>query len=50
MPDESRADIAVQSFWKWGTSDLFDMITVNSYLRRTSAKALATVEKYKKDK
>ena len=54
VPDESRKDVAVHSFRKWVTSDIFDMIIVNldagSYLRQTSAKALATAEKEKKDK
>ena len=35
--DESRADVAVHGFWKWGTSALFDMQIINldarSYLR-----------------
>ena len=54
VPDESWADLSVHGFWKWGTSDLFDMCIFNldadSYLRQTSAKALATAEKKKKDK
>ena len=54
VPDESRADVSAHGFWKWGTTALFDMQNFNfdagSYLRHTSAKALATVEKEKKDK
>ena len=54
VPDESRADISVQGFWKLGTTALFDMIIVNldacSYLCQMSAKALETAEKEKKDK
>ena len=53
VPDESRADVSVHGFWKWVTTALFDMRIVNldagPYLRQTSAKALATVEKEKKD-
>ena len=49
VPDDSRADLYVYIFWKWGTTALFDMRIVNldtvSYLRQTSAKALATAEK-----
>ena len=52
--DESRADVSVHGFWKWGTAALFDMQIVNlyavSYLRQTSAKALETAEKEKKYK
>ena len=54
MPDESRADVSVHGFWKWGTTALFDMQIVNlyvgSYLRHTSANALTTAEKEIKDK
>ena len=25
VPDESWADVSVHGFWKWGTTDLFDM-------------------------
>ena len=54
MPDESHGDVSVNGFWKWGTSDLSDMRIVNldagSYLFQTSAKALETAEKEKKDK
>ena len=49
VPDESQADVSVHGFWKWGTTALFYMLIVNldavSYLRQTSAKALATAEK-----
>ena len=51
MPDESRAYVSTHSFWKWGTSALFDIHIVNldagSYLYQTSAKALKTAEKKK---
>ena len=54
VPDESWVDVSVHRFWKWGTTALFDMQIVNldtgSYLRQTSAKALGTAEKEKKDK
>ena len=54
VPDKSRADASIHGLWKWGTTDLFDMRIVNldvgSYLRQTSAKALAMAEKDKKDK
>ena len=53
-PDESRADVTVHGFWKWGTYTLFEIKIVNldasSYLHHTSAKALAMAEKEKKDK
>ena len=54
VPDDSLADVSVHRFWKCGTSAIFDMQMVNSdvgsYLRQTSAKALAMAEKEKKDK
>ena len=54
VPDDSRADVSVHGFWKWGTTALFDMRIVNlyvgSYLRHTSANALTTAEKEIKDK
>ena len=47
-------DVSVHGFWKWGTTALFDMRIFNldavSYLRQTSAKALETADKKKKDK
>ena len=53
VPDESRADVSVHGFCKWVTADHFDMQIVHlyagSYLRQTSAKALATAEKDKKE-
>ena len=53
VPDESRVDVSVHGFWKWGTSTLFDMRIVNldaaSYLRQTSAEDLETAEKQKKE-
>ena len=52
--DESQVDISIHGHWKLGTSALFDMLIVNLYagyyLRQTSVKALAIVEKGKKDK
>ena len=54
MPDESRADVSVNNYWKWGTTALFYMQTVKLYagfyLSQTSTNALATAEKEKKDK
>ena len=54
MPDDSRSDVSVHGFWKWGNSALFDMRVFNlyadSYLSQTSAKDLATVNEEKKDK
>ena len=29
VPDESQADVSVHGFWKWGTTDLFEMRIVN---------------------
>ena len=44
VPDESRVDVFVHGFWKWGTTALFDMRKVNldagSYLCQMYAKAL----------
>ena len=52
--DESRANISVHGFWRWGNTNLYDMIIFNldagSYLLKTSPKSLATAEKYKKEK
>ena len=54
VTDKSRADVFIRGFWKWGTSALFDMRIVNldavSYLRQTSAKALAAAEREKRYK
>ena len=54
MTDESQVDVSVHGLWKLGTSALFDMLIVNlyvgSYLRHTSAKALATAANEKKEK
>ena len=54
MTDESWEDVSAHDFWKWGTSNIFDMKIINldagSYLCQTSAKALVTEEKEKKDK
>ena len=54
VPDESREDVSIHGFWKWGTSTLFDMNIVNlytgSYLCQTYEKALAMADKEKKDK
>ena len=53
VPAESRADISAHSFWKRGTTAMFDIRIVNldagSYLRMTSEKSLAKTEKEKKD-
>ena len=49
VPAESRADMSAHSFWKRGTTAMFDIRIVNlhagSYLRRTPGKALAKSEK-----
>ena len=29
--DESQADLSIHGFWKWSTSDHFDMQIVNLY-------------------
>ena len=54
IPNKSRADVSVHGFWKWGTTSLVDMrivyLDAGLYLHQTSEKALATVEKEKKDK
>ena len=54
VPGESRADVSIYGFWKWGTTAIFDMIIFNldagCYLCQTSTKALATAEKEKRDK
>ena len=53
VPAESRIDVSAHSFWKRGTTTMFDIIIVNldaeSYLRMTPEKALAEAEKEKKD-
>ena len=50
---ESRADVSAHSFWKRGTTAMFDIRTVNldvgSCLCMTREKALAKAEKEKKD-
>ena len=52
--DESRANISVHGFWRWGNTNLFDMIIFNldagSYLRQTCVKDLEMAEKDNKDK
>ena len=52
FPEESRSDVGAHSFWKKGTTVMFDIRIVNlntgSYLRRTPEKALAKVEKENK--
>ena len=54
MTDESREDVSIHGFWKWGNSALYDMKIVNldtvSYLRHMSEKSLAMANKEKKDK
>ena len=51
LPDESRADVSVHGFWKWGNFALFDMrilnLDVGSYLHQTSKKALEKADKEK---
>ena len=53
VPEESRADVSAYGFWKRGTTAMFDIRIVNldagSYLCMTPEKALAKVEKEKKD-
>ena len=53
LPAESRVDVSAHSFWKWGTTAMFDIRIVNldagSYLRMTPEKALAKAKKQKKD-
>ena len=50
---ESSTDISAHSFWKQGTTAMFDIrignLDVDSYLRMTPEKALAKVENEKKD-
>ena len=49
IPAESGADVSTHSFWKWGTTAMFDIRIVNldagSYLCMTPEKALAKSEK-----
>ena len=51
---DTRDDVGAHGFWKQGTTYLFDIIIVNldagSYLPITPEKALAKLEKKKKDK
>ena len=53
VPAESRADVSAHSFWKRGTTVMFDIRIVNldagSYLCMTPEKALAKAEREKKD-
>ena len=53
VPAESRVDVSANVFWKRGTIAMFDFRIVNldagSYLLMTPEKALAEVEKEKKD-
>ena len=53
VPAESRADVSAHGFWKRGTTAMFNIQIVNldagSYLCMTPEKALAKVEKEKKD-
>ena len=53
VPAELRADVRAHSFWKRGTTAMFDIRIFNldagSYLRMTPEKALAKVEKEKND-
>ena len=53
VPEELRADVSAQGFWKRGTTAMFDIKIVNldagSYLHMTPEKALAKAEKERKD-
>ena len=53
VPAESRADVSAHGLWKWGTTAMFGVRIVNldagSYLRMTLEKALAKLEKEKKN-
>ena len=53
VPAELRSDVIAYSFWKWGTTAMFDTLIVNlntgSYLRMNPGKAIAKAEKEKKD-
>ena len=48
--DESRADLSIHGFLKWGNSAFFYIQIVNldasSYLRQTTVKDLEMVEKW----
>ena len=52
LPAELRAEVKAHSFWKWGTTVMFDIRIVNvntgSYLCMTPEKALAKTEKEEK--
>ena len=54
VTDESREDVSIHVFWKWGTSALFNMKIFNlytdSYLRHMSEKALIMADTEKRDK
>ena len=53
VPAESRADVSSHSFWKRGTTAMFDIRIVNldagTYLRMTPEKDLSKADKEKKD-
>ena len=53
VPVELRSNVSAHSFWKRGTTVMFDIRTINldtgSYLRMTPEKSLAKAEKDKKD-
>ena len=53
VPAESRIDVSANSFWKNGTTDMFDIRIINldtvSYLGRTPEKALAKADTEKED-
>ena len=53
VPAEARADVSAHSFWKRGTTTMFDIRIVNldagSYLHMTLEKALEKAEKEKND-
>ena len=52
VPADWRADVSAHSFWKRGTTAMFNIIIVNldagSYLRMTPEKALEEAEKENK--
>ena len=53
VTEELRSDVSAHSFWKRGTTAMFDIRIVNldagSYLRMMPEKAFAKAEKEKKD-
>ena len=53
VPAESRVDVSAHSFWKWGTTAMFDIriviLDAVSYLRMKPEQDLAKAKKEKKD-